>query len=70
MGFAPAFHDSMDVRRNPGPDGARGRADDECSRDVIDKLGFQTMTPVQAGTIPRAMKHQDCVVEVGSTSLA
>lgn len=36
------------------------------SRDVVDKMGFVAMTPVQAGTIPRAMKHQDCVVEVGS----
>jgi superfamily II DNA/RNA helicase len=33
-------------------------------RDVVDKMGFEAMTPVQAGTIPRAMKHQDCVVEV------
>lgn len=38
-----------------------------CRRDVVDKMGFQTMTPVQAGTIPRAMKHQDCVVEVSPT---
>jgi hypothetical protein len=28
-------------------------------------MGFSNMTPVQAGTIPRAMKNQDCVVEVG-----
>ncbi|WVQ83621.1 ATP-dependent rRNA helicase SPB4 [Cryptococcus sp. DSM 104549] len=31
--------------------------------DVITKMGFQNMTPVQAGTIPRAVKNQDCVVE-------
>lgn len=35
------------------------------SRDVVDQLGFETMTKVQAGTIPQAMKHKDCVVEVG-----
>jgi ATP-dependent RNA helicase DDX55/SPB4 len=34
------------------------------SRDVVDQLGFETMTTVQAGTIPQAMKHKDCVVEV------
>lgn len=32
--------------------------------DVIAGQGFERMTPVQAGTIPRAVKHQDCVVEV------
>ncbi|KAK8861532.1 hypothetical protein IAR55_002354 [Kwoniella newhampshirensis] len=31
--------------------------------DVINKQGFVNMTPVQAGTIPRAIKNQDCVVE-------
>ncbi|RSH94612.1 ATP-dependent rRNA helicase spb4 [Saitozyma podzolica] len=31
--------------------------------DVVHKMGFSNMTPVQAGTIPRAMKNQDCVVE-------
>ncbi|CAK9783409.1 DEAD-domain-containing protein [Cutaneotrichosporon oleaginosum] len=31
--------------------------------DVIAALGFDRMTPVQAGTIPRAIKNQDCVVE-------
>ena len=31
----------------------------------MDQLGFETMTKVQAGTIPQAMKHKDCVVEVG-----
>ena len=34
------------------------------SRDVVDGMGFETMTKVQAGTIPQAMKHKDCVVEV------
>ncbi|ODN80662.1 ATP-dependent rRNA helicase SPB4 [Cryptococcus amylolentus CBS 6039] len=29
----------------------------------ITKMGFTKMTPVQAGTIPRAIKNQDCVVE-------
>lgn len=32
--------------------------------DVIAAQGFERMTPVQAGTIPRAIKNQDCVVEV------
>lgn len=32
--------------------------------DVIAAQGFERMTPVQAGTIPRAVKNQDCVVEV------
>lgn len=32
--------------------------------DVIAAQGFERMTPVQSGTIPRAIKHQDCVVEV------
>ncbi|BEI90298.1 uncharacterized protein CcaverHIS019_0303680 [Cutaneotrichosporon cavernicola] len=31
--------------------------------DVIAAQGFERMTPVQAGTIPRAVKNQDCVVE-------
>ncbi|WWC68673.1 uncharacterized protein I206_102606 [Kwoniella pini CBS 10737] len=31
--------------------------------DVINKNGFTKMTPVQSGTIPRAIKNQDCVVE-------
>ncbi|WWC60263.1 uncharacterized protein I303_102830 [Kwoniella dejecticola CBS 10117] len=31
--------------------------------DVINKNGFAKMTPVQSGTIPRAIKNQDCVVE-------
>ncbi|WWC87839.1 uncharacterized protein L201_002733 [Kwoniella dendrophila CBS 6074] len=31
--------------------------------DVVDKMGFTKMTPVQSGTIPRAIKNQDCVVE-------
>ncbi|KGB78408.1 ATP-dependent rRNA helicase SPB4 [Cryptococcus deuterogattii R265] len=31
--------------------------------DVINTMGFKNMTPVQAGTIPRAVKNQDCVVE-------
>ncbi|WVF67158.1 hypothetical protein IAT40_001904 [Kwoniella sp. CBS 6097] len=31
--------------------------------DVINKMGFVNMTPVQSGTIPRAIKNQDCVVE-------
>ncbi|WRT65654.1 uncharacterized protein IL334_002599 [Kwoniella shivajii] len=31
--------------------------------DVINKMGFKNMTPVQSGTIPRAIKNQDCVVE-------
>ncbi|TXT10944.1 hypothetical protein VHUM_01695 [Vanrija humicola] len=31
--------------------------------DVIAQQGFSNMTPVQAGTIPRALKNQDCVVE-------
>lgn len=31
--------------------------------DVITTQGFERMTPVQAGTIPRAIKNQDCVVE-------
>lgn len=35
------------------------------SLDVVRDMGFTRTTPVQAGTIPRAMKHQDCVVEVG-----
>jgi len=30
----------------------------------VDGMGFETMTKVQAGTIPQAMKHKDCVVEV------
>jgi len=34
------------------------------SLEVINKLGFARMTPVQASTIPRALKNQDCVVEV------
>ena len=34
------------------------------SLDVIRKMGFERTTPVQAGTIPRALKNQDCVVEV------
>lgn len=34
------------------------------SMDVIRSSGFANMTPVQAGTIPRAIKNQDCVVEV------
>ena len=34
------------------------------SLDVIQKMGFDNMTPVQASTIPRALKNQDCVVEV------
>lgn len=33
------------------------------SMDVINTMGFKNMTPVQAGTIPRAVKNQDCVVE-------
>lgn len=33
------------------------------SLDVINSMGFKNMTPVQAGTIPRAVKNQDCVVE-------
>jgi superfamily II DNA/RNA helicase len=32
--------------------------------DVIAQQGWERMTPVQAGTIPRAIKNQDCVVEV------
>lgn len=31
--------------------------------DVILQMGFEKMTPVQASTIPRAIKNQDCVVE-------
>ncbi|OCF57959.1 ATP-dependent rRNA helicase SPB4 [Kwoniella mangroviensis CBS 10435] len=31
--------------------------------EVIDQMGFSKMTPVQSGTIPRAIKNQDCVVE-------
>ncbi|GMK56613.1 hypothetical protein CspeluHIS016_0304530 [Cutaneotrichosporon spelunceum] len=31
--------------------------------DVVAAQGFERMTPVQAGTIPRAVKNQDCVVE-------
>ncbi|WWC97003.1 hypothetical protein V866_003880 [Kwoniella sp. B9012] len=31
--------------------------------EVIDRMGFSKMTPVQSGTIPRAIKNQDCVVE-------
>ncbi|WVR03847.1 hypothetical protein IAU60_000844 [Kwoniella sp. DSM 27419] len=31
--------------------------------DVIHKMGYSKMTPVQSGTIPRAIKNQDCVVE-------
>ncbi|WVW80096.1 hypothetical protein I302_102069 [Kwoniella bestiolae CBS 10118] len=31
--------------------------------EVIDKMGFSKMTPVQSGTIPRAIKNSDCVVE-------
>ncbi|WVN85706.1 uncharacterized protein L203_100856 [Cryptococcus depauperatus CBS 7841] len=31
--------------------------------NVINKMGFTNMTPVQAATIPRAIKNQDCVVE-------
>jgi hypothetical protein len=38
------------------------------SRDVVDGMGFETMTKVQAGTIPQAMKHKDCVVEVSFLS--
>lgn len=34
------------------------------SLNVIHDMGFTNMTPVQAGTIPRAVKNQDCVVEV------
>ena len=30
-------------------------------------MGFTNLTPVQASTIPRAMKNQDCVVEVSFT---
>jgi superfamily II DNA/RNA helicase len=37
--------------------------------DVIRNMGFERMTPVQAGTIPRAMKHQDCVVEVSTNTV-
>jgi ATP-dependent RNA helicase DDX55/SPB4 len=36
--------------------------------DVIAAQGFDRMTPVQAGTIPRAVKNQDCVVEVSTPS--
>jgi ATP-dependent RNA helicase DDX55/SPB4 len=32
-------------------------------------MGFTRTTPVQAGTIPRSMKNQDCVVEVGRGSI-
>ncbi|CAD6566437.1 MAG: ATP-dependent rRNA helicase spb4 [Tremellales sp. Tagirdzhanova-0007] len=31
--------------------------------EVIQKMGFDNMTPVQSSTIPRALKNQDCVVE-------
>ncbi|ORY27454.1 P-loop containing nucleoside triphosphate hydrolase protein [Naematelia encephala] len=31
--------------------------------EAVHSMGFTNMTPVQAGTIPRAMKNQDCVVE-------
>lgn len=34
------------------------------SLDVVRNMGFTRTTPVQAGTIPRSMKNQDCVVEV------
>lgn len=32
--------------------------------EVIAQQGWERMTPVQAGSIPRALKNQDCVVEV------
>jgi len=44
-------------------------AADVDSLDVIHKMGFEKMTPVQASTIPRAMKNQDCIVEVGLSRL-
>lgn len=34
--------------------------------DVIAQQGWERMTPVQAGSIPRALKNQDCVVEVSN----
>ena len=37
---------------------------DPSSLDAVDQMGFERMTPVQSGVIPRAMKNQDCVVEV------
>lgn len=32
--------------------------------EAVRTMGFERMTPVQASTIPRAVKNQDCVVEV------
>ena len=60
MGVTRSAIDTLDVSwstlQNPDV------ADD--SLDVVRDMGFTRTTPVQAGTIPRAMKHQDCVVEV------
>ena len=36
--------------------------------EVIAQQGWERMTPVQAGSIPRALKNQDCVVEVSTGS--
>jgi len=34
------------------------------SLDVLDVMGFECMTPVQAGVIPLFMQNKDVVVEV------
>lgn len=39
------------------------------SLDTLATLGFETMTPVQAGAIPLFMKNKDVVVEVCHTKL-
>jgi len=60
MGRDRARFDALDVSWDSH------RAVDELTRslDVVHKMGFERTTPVQAGTIPRAMRNQDCVVEV------
>lgn len=38
------------------------------SANVVRDMGFEQMTPVQAGTIPLFLQHKDVVVEVSSHS--
>lgn len=56
MDFTEASSDTMGVGWIT--DRADGRM------DVVSNMGFPSMTPVQASSIPRGLKNQDLVVEV------
>ena len=60
LGLTACFSDSLDVIKISKSDSASANS---TRLDVIQSLGHQQMTPVQASTIPLFMKHKDVVVE-------